>query len=101
MKDIIYRDEAVEICERWRQRAKEHNDQDGWYMADTLSRFMKEMSSADRPQGEWICIEWNENIEGYIVPMRTYKCSICGEREAASTRFCPNCGCRMKGADDE
>lgn len=49
MKDTIYRDEAVKICEKWRQRAKEHHDRDGWYMADILLRFMKEMPSADRP----------------------------------------------------
>ena len=54
MKDMIYRDEAIEICERWRQRAKEHHDRNGWYMADILLRFMKEMPSANRPQGEWI-----------------------------------------------
>ena len=56
---------------------------------------------ADRPQGEWIRIERNENIEGHIVPMRIYKCSTCGEKEVASTRFCPNCGAMMKGADNE
>ena len=71
MKDTIYRDEAVEICERWRQRAKEHNDRDGWYMADTLLRFMKEMSSADRPQGDVdavdILMREMHNLEqGYI-----------------------------------
>ena len=70
MRDTIYRDEAVEICERWRQRAKEHHDRDGWYMADILLRFMKEMPSADRPQ-EWIpCSERlpSENDE-YIITM--------------------------------
>lgn len=54
--------------------------------------------SADRPQGEWICKgDWAE-------------CSLCSadsgtimdglERVPRYTRFCPNCGARMKGADD-
>lgn len=53
MNDRIYRNEAIEVCEKWRQRAKEHQDRDGWYMADILLRFMKEMPSANGPQ-EWI-----------------------------------------------
>ena len=53
----------------------------------------------DRPQGEWICKgDWAE-------------CSLCGadsgtimnglERVPRYTRFCPECGARMKGADDD
>lgn len=58
-----------------------------------------EKGKADRPQGEWICKgDWAE-------------CSLCGadsgtimdglERVPRYTRFCPECGARMKGADNE
>lgn len=58
---------------------------------------------ADRPQGEW------------LVDILNYKsmCSVCGANETdfiygtemwyglGESKFCPSCGARMKGADDE
>ena len=46
----------------------------------------------DRPQGEWI-----KDAEWWCV----YKCSVCGDTFDELTNYCPNCGARMKGADDE
>ena len=46
----------------------------------------------DRVQGEWI-----KDAEWWCV----YKCSVCGETFDELTNYCPNCGARMKGADDE
>lgn len=49
-----------------------------------------------RPQGEWIEVI-NSDIE----------CSVCGERwdlcdnDTERFKYCPNCGARMKGADDD
>jgi hypothetical protein len=57
--------------------------------------------SADRPQGEWIDMGDFE------------QCSVCkgtrlkefqsyyGKTTWVKTPYCPNCGARMKGADDE
>ena len=47
---------------------------------------------ADRPQGEWV-----SNHDG------SWNCSECGLRVFiyAKGNYCPNCGARMKGADDE
>jgi len=58
---------------------------------------------AKRPQGEWI---WGNEKKSW------HKCSVCGEQaysyydELADDveelfDYCPNCGARMKGADDE
>jgi DNA-directed RNA polymerase subunit RPC12/RpoP len=58
---------------------------------------------ADRPQGEWVT-EYNGN--GWN-DYWNYTCSNCGKKyERADAvlykaNFCPNCGARMKGADDE
>ena len=56
---------------------------------------VKKGASTDRPQGEWIIeIDANGNTYG--------RCSICGMRQyAGQLNFCPDCGARMKGADDE
>ena len=57
--------------------------------------------TADSPQGEWI-----DTTSG-----AHYKCSACGYRAPMVwedfeevewlSDYCPNCGARMKGADDE
>ena len=50
----------------------------------------------DRPQGEWIEVEedWRHQIE-------FWKCSECDFAVSSMYNYCPNCGARMKGADDE
>ena len=58
---------------------------------------LESIPSAEPKQGEWIFV--GNSIE----PM--WECSECGEKEFGSkselTKHCPECGCRMKGADDE
>ncbi len=67
-----------------------------------------EKGKADRHKGEW------RNLDGEPVPLdeggcptESAWCSECGTWLVASDeysvigRFCPNCGARMKGADDE
>jgi hypothetical protein len=59
---------------------------------------IRSIPSADRPQGEWKSIKASIYPFGYDV-----ECSICGHRMGSSFgyKFCPMCGARMKGADDE
>ncbi len=51
----------------------------------------------DKPQGEWISVCGNKQCN----------CSVCGEgfdhtyEWIERWNFCPNCGAKMKGADDE
>jgi hypothetical protein len=57
---------------------------------------------ADRPKGEWKPLDrtWGRetwyctNCEDAVVDMPTYM-------GIALYNYCPNCGCRMKGADDD
>ena len=62
---------------------------------------VKALPSADRPQGEWIITEQDN---GHKWTHR--KCSECGKGiieplGVSGMNFCPNCGARMKGADNE
>ena len=52
---------------------------------------------ADRPQGEWIDNR-GANGKSQLFP---FECSICHDSNERTTNYCPNCGARMKGADDE
>lgn len=51
----------------------------------------------DRWAGEWI------HDRHFGVNLPEHKCSICGEWEYSDTEsnYCPHCGARMKGAEDE
>ena len=53
MDDLIRRADAIELCRKWRDKAHEAKDQDGWWMADNLLRHTKEIPSADAVS-EWI-----------------------------------------------
>ena len=54
---------------------------------------------ADRPQGEWI-EECADNAD--FISWRRWRCSVCDVWQTyGAPRYCPNCGARMKGADDE
>ena len=69
-----------------------------WYFQDECCSAVvgdvEKLPSADRPQGQWI--EMYRNGFGNIICM----CSKCNFHTTKSN-FCPNCGARMKGADDE
>lgn len=72
---------------------------------ECLARFadVPTIIETDRPHGEWIV-----NIPNY-----KSVCSVCGANETdfiygtemwyglGESKFCPSCGARMKGADDE
>ena len=58
---------------------------------------------ADKPQGEWIDAEIPLESGG---SMPIQACNLCKTfyplaYTGGGHRFCPNCGARMKGADDE
>ena len=64
---------------------------------------LSSVPTVEPKRGEWIDLNDKWGFEG------TFKCSACGELwslidgtpQDNGMNFCPNCGARMKGADDE
>ena len=68
-----------------------------------MPNFSTAVEVADRPQGEWIDAEIPLESGG---SMPIQACNLCKTfyplaYTGGGHRFCPNCGARMKGADDE
>lgn len=89
LQDVIYRLEKVIQTGA--------TDKDGKHPISAEFVLEELKSIADRPSGEWV-------RDGHHI-----KCNLCGtyfcdtdrEGDPYPQDFCPHCGCRMKGADDE
>jgi len=96
-KDTIYREDAIKALYKYRFVSK-----------GVIEREIKAIPSADRPSGHWC--DSKDNVV-LLTPrgtmLQTVWCSECSEWLIGSDeyecngRYCPNCGARMKGADDE
>lgn len=98
MSDLIRRTDAIKAIEDL------PNAYNGWsdaydkaYVIGTL----EEVPTVEPKRGEWIEFDtkWGRSL---------YYCTNCMETSEVPTafgkplyNFCPNCGARMKGADDE
>ena len=106
MSDLIRREDAIKAV----SKVDDYGDGIGFEVRSHCLVELELVPSADRPQGEWI-----EKNNGYDT---TCECSVChyrnfipnyqvGSKYVCMDRywfkrnFCPSCGARMKGADDE
>ena len=97
--DLIRRSDAIKAINR------EKSDWNCDYNVpiDNCIKRLNKVKSADRPQGEWIDAEIPLESGGSM-PIQV--CNLCKTfyplaYTGGGHRFCPNCGARMKGADDE
>lgn len=98
MEDLIRRSDAIKALYKYSFVSK-----------DIIEREINAIPSADRPRGEWIKHKERTEINGKFIGFfpAEYECSNCGLREAhyfinpKPHNYCPNCGAKMKGADDE
>ena len=95
--DLIKRSDAIKAV----SKVDDYGDGIGFEVRSHCLVELELVPSADRPQGEWI---------GYEVPS---ECSVCGHHwdeyvfgqdiwhDGSVPNYCPHCGAKMKGADDE
>lgn len=92
MDDLIRREDAIKALYKYSFVSK-----------DVIEKEINAIPSADRPQGEWTDAEIPLESGGSM-PIQV--CNLCKTfyplaYTGGGHRFCPNCGARMKGADDE
>ena len=92
MSDLIKREDAIKALYKY-----------SFFSKDVIEREINAIPSADRPQGKWIDAEIPLE-SGDTLPIQV--CNLCKTfyplaYTGGGHRFCPNCGARMKGADDE
>ena len=99
MSDLIRREDAIKavksVSENYTGKGKRDYHPHIDFIVDELKYAVP---SADRPRGEWI--EQDD----------CWQCSNCGDEFVlevdvkpidAKMHYCPNCGAKMKGVDDE
>ena len=98
MSDLIKREDAIKAINL---RARIPHDVVSAQYASMAINAIRSVPSADRPQGEWIDIGDFE------------QCSVCkgtrlkefqsyyGKVTWIKTPYCPSCGARMKGANND
>ena len=94
MNDLIERETVLAFVRRCKDRLKGKG-----LTYEILVDYIESIPSAER-KGEWI--NKHEWANGFY----ERECSICGAMKpilmhTAKVNYCPNCGARMKGADDE
>ena len=95
MSDLIRREDAIKAINL---RARIPHDVASAYYASMAINAIYSVPSADRPLGEWIRTIFTDC--GSPID----ECSNCGHYingDMKVRNFCPNCGARMKGADDD
>ena len=101
--DLISREDAIKaVSEPFDRKYWQYTTRS---IRDTV-KALKDIPSAEPKQGKWIRKErWSRGVGMGEVYGWYFECSACGCLSEGSVNdagnFCPNCGCRMKGADDE
>mgnify|MGYP002522386356 CR=1 FL=1 len=110
-KDTIYREDAIKALRlEYPMMPMFKNLREEWAIKTEGFRKAEEVimsiPSADRPQGEWV--KHDDERDYCSVCKHIFKTRTLTKQDKWTTyvddlgyNYCPNCGARMKGADDE
>ena len=93
MSDLIKREDAIDAVIEW--YGCKPND------IEAFEKIIKAIPSADRPQGEWLKFGLGRGTRILFCTNCERKIEVPLSQGDSNYDFCPHCGARMKGADDE
>ena len=98
MKDTIYRQDAIEAIKgNTFAPGVDYMEINGYGAIEDI----RALPSADRPQGEWIKFGLGRGTRILFCTNCERRIEVPLSQGDSNYDFCPNCGARMKGADDE
>ena len=74
------------------------------YTCDVVSCVIDEAPSVDAEpvrHGRWETKVYTTESDGWITEYREEVCSECGEGQIGISNYCPNCGAKMKGCEQD
>ena len=105
-KDIIYREDAIKAVEDVSENYTKEGDREWHPHIDFITQALVQVPFVPPKRGEWIDKgwkgDWQFETDGRGNCWHEYECSECGfHNKGGKSNYCPNCGAKMKGADDE
>lgn len=96
MKDLIYRQAAIDAIRNIRATTGTHDDEVLLIDKAEAQTELMLLPSAERKKGHWISLDdFRGRYNEY-----GYKCSECGEQCDYEENYCPMCGVDMRGDND-
>ena len=97
MKDTIYRQDAIEVIKgNSFAPGVDYMEINGYGAIEDI----RALPSADRPQGKWIKFGLGRGTRILFCTNCERRIEVPLSQGDSNYDFCPNCGAKMKGADD-
>lgn len=105
MEDLIKREDAIKAMEQryqdilriFKRKVKDGEKAVVLYMIGCI----KSLPSTDRPQGEWIKFGLGRGTRILFCTNCERRIEVPLSQGDSNYNYCPNCGARMRGANDE
>ena len=97
MSDLIRREDAIEAIKGNSYLDDDYIEINGYGAIKDI----RALPSADRPQGEWIKFGLGRGTRILFCTNCERRIEVPLSQGDSNYDYCPNCGARMKGADDE
>ena len=101
-EDCISREWVLQMLTTYEKDRSSANELDEWQnrVVEWIEMDIEDAPSVvpSREEGEWIRVSADKYVQHAY---HHYRCSACGEDTIGEPNYCPNCGAKMKGVDDE
>ena len=101
MSDLIRREDAIRAVAEVLSLNRFASFKDIKDFGRFAERMLRNVPSADRPHGEWIKFGLGRGTRIRFCTNCKRRIEVPLSQGDSNYDFCPNCGARMKGADDE